>query len=193
MTPSGRWTAPGWWTDRETLQVAITAANRVTHEILEGLSRQRPAGGLPERPGRPTRKAFIGGVDHQLTRPGRARSTSASCKPCWSTTSIPVASADRGATASAGNSYRLNSDAVAVEVAKALRAVKLVYLNTEPAASVGSKGVVRQLTVEEADAFLQAAPKPELTPEAASTKLAHAVRAGKERGGAGAHHRRAGA
>ncbi|MFO0824200.1 MAG: hypothetical protein U0792_13985 [Gemmataceae bacterium] len=30
-----------------------------------------------------------------------------------------------------GNSFRLNSDAVAVEIAKTLRAVKLVYPNTE--------------------------------------------------------------
>ena len=57
----------------------------------------------------------------------------------------------------AGNSFRLNSDAVAVEVAKALRAVKLIYLTTEGGVR-GPKGVVRQLTVEEAEALPEEAP-----------------------------------
>ena len=48
-----------------------------------------------------------------------------------------------------GRSYRLNSDAVAVEVAKTLGAVKLVYLTTEGGVR-GSKGMIRQMTVEEA-------------------------------------------
>jgi amino-acid N-acetyltransferase len=76
-----------------------------------------------------------------------------------------------------GNSFRLNSDAVAVEVAKALRAVKLVYLNTEGGIR-GPHGVVRQLTVQEAEAFLRRY-KGQLTPETV-TKLTHAIRAGKE-------------
>ena len=53
-----------------------------------------------------------------------------------------------------GNSFRLNSDAVAVEVAKSLRAVKLIYLTTEGGVR-GPKGVVRQMTVQEAEAFLK--------------------------------------
>jgi amino-acid N-acetyltransferase len=77
----------------------------------------------------------------------------------------------------AGASYRLNSDAVAVEIAKALRAVKLIYLNTEGGVQ-DAKGVIRQLTVQEAENFLKKH-RPELTPEAV-TKLTHAVRAGKE-------------
>ena len=53
-----------------------------------------------------------------------------------------------------GHSYRLNSDAVAVEVAKALGAVKLVYLSTEGGVP-GPKGVIRQMTVEEAELHLK--------------------------------------
>jgi len=36
-------------TDAETLQLALTAANRLTHEILEGLFGKRFAGGMPQR------------------------------------------------------------------------------------------------------------------------------------------------
>ena len=77
----------------------------------------------------------------------------------------------------AGASYRLNSDAVAVEVAKSLRAVKLVYLNTEGGVC-DPKGVVRQMTVQEAENFLKKH-RGDMTPEA-TTKLTHAVRAAKE-------------
>jgi amino-acid N-acetyltransferase len=77
----------------------------------------------------------------------------------------------------AGASYRLNSDAVAVEVAKALRAVKLIYLNTEGGIR-DAKGVIRQMTVQEADNFLKRH-RSEL-PLETMTKLTHAVRAGKE-------------
>jgi amino-acid N-acetyltransferase len=76
-----------------------------------------------------------------------------------------------------GHTYRLNSDAVAVEIAKTLKAVKLVYLSTESGVKSG-KQVVRQMTVEEAEAFAKRS-KSDLTAEM-QTKLAHAIRAGKE-------------
>jgi amino-acid N-acetyltransferase len=76
----------------------------------------------------------------------------------------------------AGHSYRLNSDAVAVEVAKALGAVKLIYLTTETGIR-GPRGVIRQMTVEEAEAFLKRN-RADLS-TGAVTKLTHAVRAGQ--------------
>src|SRR5207249_3523432 len=77
-----------------------------------------------------------------------------------------------------GNSYRLNSDAVAVEVAKALRAIKLVYLTTEGGVKGPRGDVIRQMTVQEAEAYLKKH-RSDL-PAVAATKLEHAVRAGKE-------------
>lgn len=77
----------------------------------------------------------------------------------------------------AGRSYRLNSDAVAVELAKTLGAVKLIYLSTDGGVT-GPNGMVRQMTVEEGDAFLKKH-RAEMEPRAV-TKLSHAVRAGKE-------------
>lgn len=160
-------------TDRETLQVAITAANRVTHEILEGLSANDLRAAYPNAVvAHP--KGIIGGVDHLLT--GRVERVDA---PLLQTLLehdiipvVPPVGCD-----GAGNSYRLNSDSVAVEVAKALRAIKLVYLTTEGGVR-GPRGVVRQMTVEEAGAFLKKN-RADLSPGSV-TKLGHAVRAGME-------------
>ena len=160
-------------TDRETLNVAITAANRVTHEILEGLSANDLRGSCPNAVvAHPA--GILGGVDHLFT--GKVERIDV---PLLQTLLehdivpvIPPIGID-----GAGASYRLNSDAVAVEVAKSLRAVKLVYLNTEGGVR-DAKGVVRQMTVEEAENFLKKH-RGDMTPEAV-TKLTHATRAGKE-------------
>lgn len=160
-------------TDRETLQVAISAANRVTHEILEGLSANDLRGACPNAVvAHPA--GILGGVDHLYT--GKVeRIDTGLLQTLLEHDVVPVVP-PVGIDGS-GNSFRLNSDAVAVEVAKALRAVKLVYLNTEGGIR-GPGGVVRQLTVQEADAFLKKH-RAEL-PRETVTKLTHAVRAGKE-------------
>src|SRR5262245_35346311 len=160
-------------TDRDTLQVAITAANRVSHEILEGLSandlRGACANAVVAHPA-----GILGGVDHLFT--GKVeRVDTGLLQTLMEHDIIPVVPPI--GIDGTGNSFRLNSDAVAVELAKALRAVKLVYLNTEGGVR-GPRGVIRQLTVQEAEAFLKRH-RAELSPETV-TKLAHAVRAGKE-------------
>ena len=160
-------------TDRETLQVAITAANRVTHEILEGLLandlRATCPNAIVAHP-----KGIRGGVDHLFT--GRVeRVDTVFLHTLIEHDIIPVVP-PLGCDG-AGNSYRLNSDSVAVEVAKALRAVKLIFLSTEGGVR-GPRGVVRQMTVEEATVFLKKH-RPDLTPEGV-TKLTHAIKAGEE-------------
>ena len=160
-------------TDRETLNVAITAANRVTHEILEGLSANDLRGACPNAVvAHPA--GILGGVDQLFT--GKVERIDV---PLLQTLLehdiipvIPPIGID-----GAGASYRLNSDAVAVEIAKSLRAVKLVYLNTE--GGVRDAGdVVRQMTVQEGDAFLKRHRAE--TARESLTKLTHAVRAAKE-------------
>jgi amino-acid N-acetyltransferase len=80
-----------------------------------------------------------------------------------------------------GHSYRLNSDAVAVEVARALQAVKLIYLTTSAGILLQTPGepgpgnLLRQLTAEEAETVLRKHTS-ELTGSAFS-KLASAARA----------------
>src|SRR2546427_4016039 len=60
-----------------------------------------------------------------------------------------------------GRTYRLNSDAVAVEVAKALQAVKLIYLSTMPGILLRRPDapepgeLQRQISVEEAEKILK--------------------------------------
>ena len=160
-------------TDAATLQVALTAANRVTHEILEGLSANDLRGACPNAiVAHPA--GIIGGVDKQFT--GRVeRVDTVLLNSLLEHDIIPVIPPI--GCDGVGRSYRLNSDAVAVEIAKTLRAVKLVYLCTEGGVQ-GAKGILRQMTVEEADGFLKKT-KGELHP-GALTKLAHAVRAGKD-------------
>jgi amino-acid N-acetyltransferase len=160
-------------TDADTLQVAITAANRVSHEILEGLTANDLRGACPNSlVAHPA--GIIAGVDKQFT--GRVERVDGELLEAFLAKDIIPVVPPIGIDG-VGRSYRLNSDAVAVEVAKTLRAVKLIYLTTESGVK-GAKGVIRQMTVEEAEAYLKKKNK-DLSLEI-GTKLTHAVRAGKE-------------
>ena len=160
-------------TDNETLQIAITSANRVTHEILEGLCANDLRGACPNAlVAHPA--GILGGVDHQFT--GRVERVDSGLLHSLLEHDIVPVIPPLGCDG-LGHSYRLNSDAVAVEIAKTLRAVKLIYLTTEGGIR-GPKGVIRQMTVEEADAYLKKS-KSELS-SGAITKMTYAIRAGKE-------------
>jgi len=160
-------------TDRATLQVALTAANRVTHEILEGLSTNDLRAACPNAlVAHPA--GILGGIDQQFT--GKVERVDVGLLQTLLEHDIVPIVPPVGIDGT-GNSYRLNSDAVAVEVAKALRAVKLIYLTTEGGIR-GPKGVVRQMTVQEAEGFLKRH-RGDLS-GVMMTKLSHALRAGKE-------------
>src|SRR5438309_8278871 len=113
-------------TDAATLQLALTAANRVTHEILEGLAttdlRGACGNAIVAHPA-----GILQGIDHQWT--GRVERVDTTLLHALLERDIVPVIPPLGSDGE-GNSYRLNSDAVAVEVAKALRAVKLIYLCT---------------------------------------------------------------
>ncbi|HZM50801.1 MAG TPA: hypothetical protein VFE68_09930, partial [Vicinamibacteria bacterium] len=74
-------------TDAATLQLALTAANRLTHEILEGLSatdlRAASTNAVIAHP-----YGIVGGVDHLLPDAWSA-STSSCCRPSSPTASCP--------------------------------------------------------------------------------------------------------
>lgn len=159
-------------TDAATLQVAITAANRVTHEILEGLSANDLRGACPNAlVAHPS--GILKGVDHQFT--GRAERVDTFLLQTLLERDIIPVIPPLGVDG-VGHTYRLNSDAVAVEVARALAAVKLVYLSTEGGIR-GPRGVIRQLTVQEAEVYLKS--HQQELPTGQVTKLMHAVRAGQ--------------
>jgi len=160
-------------TDKETLQVAISAANRVTHEILEGFAANDLRAACPNAlVAHPA--GILGGVDHLFT--GKVERVDVGLLQTLLEHDIIPVIPPIGIDGT-GNSFRLNSDAVAVEIAKTLRAVKLIYLNTEGGVR-SPAGIVRQLTVQEADVYLKKH-KGDLTRET-MTKLTHAIRAGKE-------------
>lgn len=160
-------------TDAETLNIAISAANRVTHEILEGLSANDLRGACPNAlVAHPA--GILGGVDRKFT--GRIERVDVELLSALMQNDIIPVIPPIGCDG-VGHSYRLNSDAVAVEIAKSLKAVKLMYLTTEGGIK-GTKGVIRQMTIEEADIFLKKN-RADL-PGETITKLTHAIRAGKD-------------
>jgi amino-acid N-acetyltransferase len=160
-------------TDAATLELALTAANRVTHRILAGLSATdlRAAAGnvLVAHPA-----GILHGVDHQFT--GRVeRVDVAGINALLEHDIVPVI-APLGCDGE-GTTYRLNSDAVAVEVARALRAVKLIFLTNNAGVRRGEE-LLRQLSVEEAEAILKKHRSE--VPGTVVSKLEQGVRAARE-------------
>ncbi len=159
-------------TDAATLELALGAATRVSHEILEGLSATDLRGAvsncLVAHPA-----GILQGVDYQRT--GRVERVDVSLLAALLEHDVVPVIPPLGSDGE-GSTYRLNSDAVAVEVARALRAVKLIYLTTTP--GVEHEGeLLRHLSVEEAEAVVKkeraGLPAPTLS------KLSHAVRAAR--------------
>ena len=160
-------------TDYATLQLALTAANRVSHEILEGLSatdlRGACGNALVAHPA-----GILQGIDYQFT--GRVERVDIQLLRSLLDHDIVPVIPPLG-TDGEGNTYRLNSDAVAVEVARTLQAVKLIYLAPTAGITVEKDELLRQLTVDEAEDILKKQ-RQELAGSSLS-KLAHAVRAAR--------------
>lgn len=156
-------------TDAATLELAITAANRVTHEILTGLTgvdlRAAATNAIVAHPA-----GILQGVDHQFT--GRIERIDVGLlQPLLDRDIVPVV--PPLGWDGEGHTYRLNSDVVAAETAIALRAVKLVYLSA--VGGVASHGgPLRQLSVDEAELFLRQ--NGAAMPSGQKSKLVQAVR-----------------
>ncbi len=140
-------------TDEITLDLAITAANRITHEILEGLAthdlRSAYSNAVIAHPA-----GILRGIDYLWT--GRVdRIDVALLETLLKADIIPVIP-PLGCDSDA-NTYRLNSDTVAVEVARALHATKLIYLTMAPGVKLGDQ-LLRHLSVEEAQTILKNQP-----------------------------------
>jgi len=136
-------------TDAGTLQLALTASSRLTHEVLEGLSaadlRGASTNAVIAHP-----LGILRGVDHLHT--GKVERIDVELLQTLLSSGIVPVVPPLGMDGD-GRTYRLNSDAVALEVAKAVRAVKLVFVTTEDGLRVGGT-VARQLAVQElADAL----------------------------------------
>jgi len=137
-------------TDAATLELALTAANRLTHEILEGLAaadlRAAATNAVTAHP-----LGILKGVDHLYT--GKVeRVDTAFLQTLLANGIVPVVP-PLGLDGE-GRSFRVNSDAVALEVARALQAVKLVYITMSDGLRVDGK-IARQLSVRELGEALQ--------------------------------------
>jgi amino-acid N-acetyltransferase len=137
-------------TDPATLQLALNAANRVTHEILEGLSindlRGAYSNAIVAHPA-----GILHGVDYQFT--GRVERVDTELLEALLQRDVLPVIPPLGLDGE-GHTYRLNSDAVAVAVAQALRASKLIYLTTHRGVHQGDE-LLRQLSVDEAEVILR--------------------------------------
>jgi amino-acid N-acetyltransferase len=143
-------------TDEATLQLALLAAARVGHELLEGLSatdlRGAVSNAIVAHPA-----GILQGVDYRFT--GKVERVDTGLLQALLERDIIPVVPPLGCDGE-GNSYRLNSDAVASEVARALQAVKVIYLTTHPGVPlVGPAGrpdeVHRQLPVGEAELLVK--------------------------------------
>src|SRR5947207_2621734 len=114
-------------TDAMTLKLALTAANRLTHEILEGLSandlRAACTNAIIAHP-----LGIIQGVDHLFT--GKVERIDAELLQTLLAQGIIPVVPPLGFDGD-GKTYRVNSDGVPVAVAYALKATKLIYITTQ--------------------------------------------------------------
>jgi amino-acid N-acetyltransferase len=138
-------------TDAATLQLALTAANRLTHEILEGLSandlRAASTNVIIAHP-----VGIIQGVDQLFT--GKVeRVDTALLQTLLAQDVVPVIP-PLGFDGD-GKTYRVNSDGVAVAIADALKAIKLIFITSSDGLIYGGK-LIRQMLVAELEKLLQA-------------------------------------
>jgi amino-acid N-acetyltransferase len=164
-------------TDAPTLKLALTAANRLTHEILEGLAandlRAACTNAIIAHP-----MGIIQAVDHLFT--GKVERVDAELfQTLLSQGLIPVVP-PLGFDGD-GRTYRVNSDAVAVAVAEALKAAKLIFVTTQDGLIVQNR-VIRQMQAGDLDALITAR-REKLAPEVLSKAIhaAAACRAGVPR------------
>ncbi len=158
----------GGITDAETLKLALTAANRLTHEILEGLSandlRAASSNAIIAHP-----LGIIQGVDHLFT--GKVERVDTELLQTLLAQGIVPVIPPLGFDGD-GRTYRVNSDSVAVAVADALKATKLIYITTQDGL-INNGQLIRQMLVADLNAALS---KPGIPPELLS-KARHAAQA----------------
>lgn len=137
-------------TDEATLRLALMAANRLTHEILEGLSandlRAAATNAIVAHP-----MGIRHGVDHLFT--GRVERVDAELLQTLLGHDIIPVIPPLGFDGD-GRTYRVNSDSVALAVAQALRAVKLMFITASEGLYWRGQ-LIRQMMVGELEALLE--------------------------------------
>jgi amino-acid N-acetyltransferase len=157
-------------TDAQTLELALTAANRLTHEILEGLAANDLRAACPNV----VTSHPIGirqGIDHLFT--GRVERLDTEFLHALLNQGVVPILPPLGFDGE-GRTYRLNSDDVAVAAATQLKAVKLIFVTSQEGLIFQGRPI-RQIQVGELRQLLQA-DRTGFSPEMLS-RAQHAVRA----------------
>jgi len=164
-------------TDAATLQLALTAANRLTHEILEGLSandlRAACTNAIIAHP-----MGILEGVDHLFT--GKVERVDVGMLQTLMDQGIVPVVPPLGFDGD-GKTYRVNSDGVALAVAEALKAIKLIFITTCDGL-LRQDQLIRQMAAADLEAILAGA-KHDIPPDMRSKAVhsAAACKAGVQR------------
>jgi amino-acid N-acetyltransferase len=157
-------------TDAATLKLALTAANRLTHEILEGLSandlRAASTNVIIAHP-----MGILQGVDNLFT--GKVERVDVQLLQTLLAQDVIPVIPPLGFDGD-GKTYRVNSDGVAVAVAEALKAIKLIFITVQDGLRYNNQ-LIRQMLVSELQSLLQQN-SPGFAPEILS-KAQHAATA----------------
>ncbi len=131
-------------TDAVTLDLALTAATRLTHEILEGLSandlRAACTNVITAHP-----LGILQGVDHLFT--GKVERVDGELLQSLLAQGVVPVVPPLGFDGD-GKTYRVNSDRVAVAVAEELKAIKLIFVTSQDGL-VHRGQIIRQMLVPE--------------------------------------------
>jgi len=134
----------GGITDAATLDLALAAANRLTHEILEGLSandlRAASTNVIIAHP-----LGIIQGIDHLFT--GKVERVDADFLQSLLAQGVVPVIPPLGFDGD-GKTYRVNSDGVAVAVAEHLKAIKLIFVTPQDGLVYRGQ-LIRQMLVAE--------------------------------------------
>ncbi|MEO6052628.1 MAG: amino-acid N-acetyltransferase [Chthoniobacterales bacterium] len=137
-------------TDARTLEVSIDAAMRLTNEIMEGLSavdlRASYSNAIIAHP-----SGILSGVNYEFT--GRVERVDSKALTLSLNEGIIPVIPPLGFDGE-GRTYRVNSDTIAVEVAEALQAAKIIFLAPSRLFNPAVK-LPRQLSVRETDDLLK--------------------------------------
>ncbi len=157
-------------TDENTLELAVNTATRLTHEIIEGLTtvdlRAAYTNCLIAHPA-----GILGGVDYLHT--GKVEKIDTRCLDVLLSEGIIPVIPPIGLDGE-GRTYRVNSDAIALDVGESMRAAKIIFLFGQDGLRTGGT-LVRQLPAAEAEEIVRkrkVADNPTL-----HSKLDHAARA----------------
>lgn len=157
-------------TDDVTLHVSIEAATKIMNEVMQGLTsvdlRAAYANAIIAHPA-----GILGGVDQQHT--GRVERVDTKALHLFLSEGIIPVIPPMGFDGE-GRTFRVNSDGVALEVAEAMQAMKILFLTAADGVRFG-QDIARQLSIAEAEEIVKK--RKSSVPAALLSKFEHAARA----------------